>query len=132
MADVLEAAFNASVTNVTIPTTTETTVITTPPISVVRQTVFAMVIAHAQLSTGAGTTDVAKTIRRGSTTSDPLVGEANAEPVTVAAENTQQLMTMIGEELADLAEVRYQLSLTQTGATGNGTVLQASILVLLM
>lgn len=132
MSDVQEASVAVSTTNVTLVTTAETVILSAPRIAVPRQSVFALVLAYAQLTTGAAATTVTKRIRRGTTTAAALVGEANAEEVTVAAGGTQQLLAIAGEELAILADVEYSLTLEQAAATGNGTALQAAILVLLL
>lgn len=132
MADVQEAAHAFTTTNVTLTTTSEGVVVSAPSIAVPRQSVQALIFAYAQLTTGANTASVTKRIRRGTTTSGTLVGEANAEGVTIAAGGTQQLVHFVSEELAGLASIDYSLTLAQASATGNGTVLQAAILVLLL
>jgi hypothetical protein len=132
MADVQEASVNVDVTNVTLVTTAETLIITSPRIAVTRRLVTAFVLAVAQLTTGAATTTVTPRIRRGPLVTDPLVGEANAVTLGAAAGSTEQFFGFASEELVGLADVQYSFTLAQAAATGNGTALQAAILVLLL
>lgn len=132
MAEVQEAAHAFSTTNVTLTTTNAGVVISAPRIAVPRQSVTALIMGYAQLETGAGTTAVQKAIRRGTATSGTLVGEANNEEIKAAAGSIEQLFHMVSEELAGFADIDYSLVLTQAGATSNGTVRQAAILVLLL
>jgi|GEM_PF-5821116 len=132
MADVQEASVNFFISpNVTLVTTTETVILSAPRIPVVRGTMTALILALAQLTTGTGTTAVTPRIRRGTAITDPLVGEANAVTVGAAAGSTEQFLGFASEELTNVASVEYSFTLTQTGATGNGTALMGAILVLL-
>lgn len=132
MADVQEAEVNFSATNVTLTTTTETLIISAARVAAVRQTVRALILAVAQLTTGAATTTVTPRIRRGALVTDPLVGEANAVTIGAAAGSTEQFFGFAFEELVAAGDVQYSLTLQQAAATGNGTVLAAAILVLLL
>lgn len=132
MSDVQEASVNFSAAAVTLTTTTEGVVISAPRIAVVRQSMTALVLAIAQLTTGTGTTTVTPRIRRGAAVGDPLVGEANAITIGAAAGGNEQFVGFASEELALAAAVEYSLTLQQAAATGNGTVLAAAILVLLL
>jgi hypothetical protein len=132
MAEVQEASVNFSSANVTLVTTAETLIISAPRIAVPRQTVTALILALAQLTTGTATTGVTPQIRRGPLVTDPLVGEANVVTIGAAAGGTEQFFGFASEELVRLADVQYSLTLTQAAATGNGTALMAAILVLLL
>src|SRR5918996_2650218 len=132
MADIQEASVNFSTTNVSLVTTAETVIISAPRIAVVRGSVSALILAFAQLTTGAATTTVTPRIRRGTAITDPLVGEANAVTLGAAAGSTEAFVAHAGEELTGIAGVEYSLTLQQAGATGNGAALQAAILVLLL
>jgi hypothetical protein len=131
VADVQEAAFNASAAAVTLTTTSEAVVISAPRVAVVRQSMSALAIAIAQLTTGTATTTVTPRIRRGTLVTDPLVGEANAITIGAAAGGNEQFIAFGVDELSEAAGVEYSLTLQQASATGNGTVLAAMILVLL-
>lgn len=132
MADVQEASVNFSAAAVTLTTTTEAVVISSPRIAVPRQSVTALILGMAQLTTGAATTTVTPRIRRGTAVGGALVGEANAITIGAAAGSNEQFFGFALEELAGLADVEYSLTLQQAAATGNGTVLAAFILVLLL
>lgn len=131
MAQIREGAANYSSTNVTLATTAETVILTSDPIALPFDAVQALILAWAQLTTGTATTTVTPRIRRGTLITDPLVGEANAENVKAAAGSTEPFLIMVAEDLTRLDRVQYSLTLQQAAATGDGTVLQASILVLL-
>jgi hypothetical protein len=68
-------------------------------------------------------------IRRGTTTSGTLVGEANAEQVKAAAGSTEPFFITVCEDRSDVATVDYNLTLQQTAASANGSALQGTILV---
>ena len=132
MADVREVELTTQTTDVTLTTTTETAIVNTPEVVVPAQTTRALILAWGQLTTGAGTTAVTPRIRRDTTTAGTLVGEANAEAVKAAAGSTEPFFIIASEERADVDRVQYVLTLAQVGATGNGTALQAGIIVLVL
>jgi len=132
MADIKEVAFNHSVADVTIPTTTETVVISSGPVSLPFHTCHVIILAWCQLTSGAGTTDIVPRVRRGNTTAGALVGEANAEVVKTAAGSREPFMIMVHEERAGEEAVEYCLTIQQAAATANGTVNQAAIIVLVL
>lgn len=132
MAEVQEASVNFSAADVSLVTTTETVIISAARIAVPRRSVTALILAIAQLTTGAATTGVTPRIRRGALATDPLVGEGNVVTVGAAAGSTEQFYGFASEELVGAADVLYSLTLAQAAATGNGTALQAAILVLLL
>jgi hypothetical protein len=127
MPDLIEKVVNFSTTNVTVTTTTETAIISTGALTLPVGTAKIVIRAWAQLTSGAGTTAVTARIRRGSTTAGALVGEANSEAIKTAAGSTEPFFIMVTDDRANEASVEYVLTLTQTGATANGTVLQAFI-----
>lgn len=116
-------------TNVTLTTTTETSLVSSESVPAPRQTVTVCVLGWAQLTTGAATTTVTPRIRRGTTTSGTLVGEANAVTIGAAAGSTEQFVALACEDRSDVASVEYNYTLTQAAATGNGTAVQGGILV---
>jgi hypothetical protein len=125
-----QIAFATFTTNVTLTTTSETSLVASGPASAPRDTVNVCVYAWAQLTTGTATTTVTPRIRRGTTTSGTLVGEANAVTIGAAAGSTEQFMAMVCEDRTTVDSVDYNFTLTQASATGNGTALQGGILVL--
>ncbi len=130
MADIREAVANSITANVNVPTTTETIAITSDPVVIPGDAVQVCVLAWGQLTTGAGTTTVTPRIRRGTLITDPLIGEANAENVKAAAGSTEPFLIMVVETLIVRDKIQYVFTLQQAAAAGAGTVLQASILVL--
>lgn len=129
---VRNVGFNTSGTNVTLTTTSETVIISSGPVTTPSQTSRVVILAYAQLTTGAATTTVTARIRRGTTTAGTLVGEANAETIGAAAGSTEPYFIVLEEDRADTNTVEYSLTLTQVSATGNGTALQATILVVVL
>ncbi len=131
MANVREGVANSSATDVTLVTTTETVIITSDLIALPSETVLVYVLGWAQLTSGAATTTVTPRLRRGAAITSPLLGEANAETIKTAAGSTEAFIIALTETVQNLATVQYSLTLQQAAATGDGTVLQASILVLI-
>lgn len=130
MADIREAGAAYSGTNVTLVTTAETVIISSGPVTIPNDAVQAVILAWGELTTGAGTTAVTPRIRRGTLITDPLVGEANAENIKAVAGSVEAFFIMVVETLTVRDKIQYSFTLQQTAAAGNGTVLQASILVL--
>lgn len=130
--DVREAEFALATTNVTVTTTTEAVAVSSGTVKMPSDSGTILVIAWGQLTTGAGTTAVTPRIRRGTTTSGTLVGEALAEEVKAAAGSDEPFFIAISEDRSIVESVEYSLTLEQAGATGNGTILQAAILVLVL
>jgi hypothetical protein len=129
--DLRDAAINTTTTDVTLTTTTETGIITSDLVRPNFATSRVLVIAWGQLTLGTGTTGVTPRIRRGSTTSGTLIGEANSEPIKTAAGSTEPFFLIASEQIGVVDGVQYTLTLTQAGASANGTALQAGIVVLL-
>lgn len=124
-----QVAFGIATANVTLTTTSETSVVTSGPATASRQTVNVCVLGWAQLTTGTNTTAVTPRIRRGSTTSGTLVGEGNAVTLGAAAGSTEQFYAIACEDRSDVASVDYNMTLEQAGASANGSALQAGIIV---
>jgi hypothetical protein len=129
MADIAEIKVEYTTANVTVPTTTETVAISSGPVRVPQEAVAIAVLGYCQLTTGTGATAVTPRIRQGTTISGPLVGEANAETLKAAAGGTEPFVILVLEPRSGQAEVEYSLTVQQTGATANGTILQAEIIV---
>jgi len=117
-----------SATNVTLTTTAETVIVTSDPIHLTYPNQRFIIMAWAQLTVGTAGVSITPRIRRGSTTSGSLVGEANAE--TAVAAETVPCFIMVSEEVSGLESVTYSLTLAVGSASGNSTALQATILVI--
>ncbi len=124
-----QVGFATFTTDVTLTTTTETSVVASGPATAPRQTVNVCIYAWAQLTTGAATTTVTPRIRRGSAATGTAVGDAVAITIGAAAGSNEQFAMMVCEDRADVATVEYNFTLAQASATGNGTALQGGILV---
>jgi len=110
--------------NVAIPTTTETTVITTnfltPPFGTYKGTVIAVVL----MTVGTGTTAVTVRIRRNPSAENIVLGTAQA--VTAVAGNVVSLALMATDSVPDGRSSQYAVTVQQTAATANGTGLAGS------
>lgn len=113
-------------TDTPLVTTAETVVATLSGINTGRA-LNVQVRGWAQLTTGTNTTAVTPRIRRGTTITGTLVDEANPVTVGAAAGSTEDFEIDVVDEGADLAGASYVLTLQQTGASANGSCLQAGI-----
>ena len=125
-----QIGFTTFTTDVTLTTTSETSVVASTPVTAPRGIVDICVLAWAQLTTGTMTTAVTPRIRRDTTTSGTLVGEANAETLKAAAAGTEPFFAFACESRNDVSSVQYNFTLQQTAANANGSALQGGILVL--
>lgn len=117
----------AVTTNVTLTTTTETVIATLAGVATPSRDAIVRLKGWLQLTLGTLTTDVTLRIRRGTAITDTLVGEANAIAVPSAAGTIAEFNIAVQDTPGEVAGQSYVLTAEQTGATGNGTALQASI-----
>lgn len=122
-------AYATCTTDVTLTTTTENIACSSPALAVPRGEANVVVVCYMQTTTGAGTTGVIPRIRRGTAITGTLVSEENTITIAAAAGSTETHAMQVSEERAATA-VEYSCTMDQVGATGNGTVLYSSILVL--
>jgi hypothetical protein len=127
MAELLEKEVAHSTTAVSIPTTSETVVITSPLVKIPVSTCRVWVAGRCQLTSGTGTTAVTVRIRRGTTTAGTLIGAGISEAIKSAAGSTEPFALSVVDTLAGADAVQYVLTLQQAGATANGSVPQAAI-----
>lgn len=113
-------------TDVAITTTTETVVATLSNVSTPRAVSVALK-GWMQVTTGAGTTALTPRVRRGTTITGTLIGEANPVQVAAAAGSTEELEVAVVDSGADLAAASYVLTVQATGATADATKLQATL-----
>jgi len=132
MSDILEYGVATVTANVTVTTTTEEVAVSSPVVRMPRASHTIVVSGWCQLTTGAATTTVTPRIRRGTTTSGTAVGDAVAENVKAAAGSNEPFFLMVSESRADVDSVQYSFTIEQTSATGNGTILQAGIEVMVL
>lgn len=109
----------------TLTTTSETVVATLDAPSPNRAGVVVTVRGWAQLTSGTGTTAVTARIRRGTTVGGDLVGEGNA--VAATAGDTADHSISVDDTPGEVSSLSYVLTLEQTGASADGTAVQASL-----
>lgn len=109
---------------VTVTTTTETSACTLTGVNAEAGQVVRIEFA-AQMTSGTGTTAITVRVRRGSGTGGALVGPANA--LTATAGNTSILTYQVEDSPGAVAVFPYSVTVQQTGATANGSVLDTEI-----
>lgn len=120
--------FSSGVTaDVTITTTTEQVVATVTGVTTPRPGCKVVLRGWAQVTTGTNTTALTPRIRRGTTITDPLIGEANPEQVEAAAGSTEAVEIAVEDLPGELASASYVLTVQQTAASANGASIQAEI-----
>ncbi len=114
------------IADTTLITTAETVAVTLAGIST--QDIAAPVVLDGwlQVTLGTGTTAVTLRVRQVSLTG-ALVGEANAEQIFTAAASTESHAIQVTDRPGEVAGLTYVLTIAQTGASANGTVVQARL-----
>lgn len=110
-----------------VPTTTETSVLVSPKVPVPVQTGLIHIRAWVQWTTGTGTTAATVRIREGSGLSGTLVNQQVQQSIGAAAGGIEGFVTEATVAVQNVDTVQYTLSIAQSGATGNGTVQQAAL-----
>jgi hypothetical protein len=132
MAELSEIGSAGATTDVSVVTTNETVAVTSDEVFVERGGARVVILAHCILTTGAATTTVTPRIRRGTTTAGTLIGEANAITIGAVAGSNEHFNIFGVDEVAGVDSVQYSLTVQQAAASGNGTVLSSSIVVLVL
>lgn len=109
----------------TVTTTTETVAVTVPGVSTPKPGVRVQVKGTLQVTTGGSTTGLTIRVRRGTAITDTLVGEANVTQVAAAAGSTEELTIMCEDTPGDVAGQSYVVTIQQTAAAANGSILYA-------
>lgn len=120
--------FSSGVTaDTTLVTTAETVVATVTGVSTAQPGQFVDITGFANITLGASTTAVTLRVRRDSLTGT-LVGEANAEQDFTAAGSTER-HSIFAQEVnpGEFLGRTYVLTVQQTAASANGTVVDAGI-----
>jgi len=113
-------------TNTTIVTTAETVVATLTGVSTGRATDVRLK-GWVQFTTAANTTALTLRVRRGSTVSGTLVGEANPITIQAVAGSNEELSIAVTDPAIDASGLTYVLTLEATAATANLTANQATL-----
>lgn len=127
MADMVQKEVTITSADTALVTTAETAVVSSPVMSVPKNSCRCLVKGWAQLTTGTNTTSVKPRIRRGADATGTLVNEANIEQVKAAAGSTEFFVSWAVDERQNVGSVQYTLTLEQAGASANGSCLQAGI-----
>lgn len=113
-----------------IPTSTETTAVTgnflSPPFGNAK----AIVSATIQFTVGTGTVSGAIKVRRNPSGENLQVGGLGGLPVTVGANPT--ISVVVADAIPDGRPVQYAVTVTQNGASANGTILYANVTTMLI
>jgi hypothetical protein len=114
---------------VTLTTTTETLVIVGPRLQTPKETSFILTVALFTMSQGASTTAVVARIRSGALVTGALVGQAYTEAVVSGgASYAGQVIAFQQVQATDY--VQNCLTVQQTAATANGTVIGATLVMM--
>jgi hypothetical protein len=112
---------------INVPTTTETLAVVGQAITLPSGTGKAAIRAWVQLTVGASTTAVTLTVYAGTAIGGRVVGQQNAQGSGFTAGQNAGFMCEFTDVLANVGGAQYCVSVKQTGATGNGTILSAAI-----
>lgn len=109
---------------INVPTTTET-IAATVQVSTDNAGANVTLEGNLDLTTGTGVTGVTVQVRRGATVAGTVVGSAE---VPAAAASTRVVFPIqVNDNPGEVASQSYVLTVTQTAATGNGTINSASL-----
>lgn len=129
MANTLHANLNSAA--VTLTTTAETVLATLSAFQTDNPSGEGVVVSFdTQVTTGAGTTALVYRIRQGTTTSGTLVGAAITVPATASVAQSPTGFAILDTSalaLNDPNSLQYVVTVSQTGATGNGSTSQTTI-----
>lgn len=114
---------------VTVNTTTETVALVGPSLQTPKDTSFIITLASITFVEGTAATGVTLRIRQGSTISGAQVGQSYTQ-TTPSAIVTLALTMMVSQQVQATDYVQNCLTVQQTGASGNGTVNGATLLMI--
>jgi len=114
---------------VTLTTTSETAVLTSPMLQTPKDTSFVVMLASIAFTTGASTTGVTLRFRQGAGVSGAQIGQSYVVN-NVGAAQASSAGIMATAQLQSTDYVQWTLTAQQTAATGNGTVSAATILAI--
>jgi hypothetical protein len=112
---------------IAIPTTTETLVLTSNDVTTPNPNGKAVVRATVEMTVGAGTTGITLTVYSGSQLGGRIVGQKIPDAGDFTPGNNATFQCEFIDPFSNTSDVQYCVSVTQTGATGNGNVLSALI-----
>lgn len=112
---------------IAVVTTAETLIATGFAVTLPGGTGKAVIRGWMDLTVGAGTTAVTVAIYAGTAIGGRLVGAKNAEAGDFTAGSTAHFEAEFVDLLSNVSGAQYCMSVTQTGASGNGSVVAALI-----
>ena len=112
---------------VSVVTTAETLIIIGNALTMSSPNGKAVVRGWLDLTVGAGTTAITITIYRGNAIGGTVIGQKNPEAGDFTPGSTAHFDVEFIDLLVNVSGAQYCMSVTQTGATGNGTVQNALI-----
>ncbi len=118
---------NSVTADTTIVTTTEVVAATISDVTTPGPGCKVIFRGFAQVTTGTNTTGVTLRIRKGTTISGTLIGEANIEQIEAVAGSTEGHEIATEDSPGEVAYQSYVLTVQQTAASANGAVVQASL-----
>jgi len=124
---VVTASATCPAAGVTLTTTTETALVTTPGIATLGARTIS-IQSVAQITSGTAATAITLRVRRGSGTGGTSVGTPAA--LTVTAGNTAVLAYGFDDTPGESAGLQYTVTAQQTAATANGTAVSCELTVL--
>ncbi len=130
MSSILQAGFGFSTAATSLVTTAETALVTSGLVVATTNVEHVVVIAHFAMTTGVGTTGYTARLRRGSGVGGAILGNPQLE--AASASQIRTVMEMVEEDQILLGEIQYTITVQQAAATGNGTVNEATILVVML
>lgn len=119
---------NAVTADTTVVTTAETAAITSEGVSTAVGGEEITISGVINITTGVATTQVVVRVRRGTTVAGTAIGET--EPQTIAAAATGNIFFEFVDTPGEVAGQQYTATVVQTAATGNGTINNAAITIM--
>jgi len=113
--------------NVSVVTTAETLVIVGNALSLQAPNGKAVVSGWLTITVGTGTTAVTLALYRGTTSAGTLLGTKIAQAGNFTAGSPAAFSVKAVDVLSNVGGAQYCMTVTQTGASGNGSVTQALI-----
>jgi hypothetical protein len=110
---------------ITVPTTTETLVVTGFAVTLPSDHGKAVVRGWLDLTVGAGTTDLEVNVYRGSAIGGPLVGHWHPQAGGFTPGSLTRMAIEFIDPISNAGGAQYCMSVLQTGATGDGIVVAA-------
>ncbi len=112
--------------NATVVTTTETVIVTTPPLTLALDFATVLLFWDIALVTGASTTSIVVRLRRGTTVTGTLVNIAQNDTITTASAVRRggcyfDVPGAVGGQ-------QYSLTVQQNAATANGSITDANLI----